>query len=167
MNPQDLYHAVQAGANPHDFLLFMYRKNSGELKLEEIKAEENKKKRQMNEYTRKINLWHQKTVLMPIVSQEEIIRAAFSMDGFGRPCLKIVDMEATTLDLVEEAVELFHVWAEACPMDIILSPFRAPETHLRHFYHRCGSKIPYSYEIPADLDYDVKVRGLGGVSWLL
>ncbi len=166
MNPQDLYHAVQQGWNPHQFLMYMHRVNTGSLLLSDIKREEEMKRREQ----RKINLSNQRTTLIPIVKPDPIEKSPpfFWKDENGRMCLKISDIYASTADLIEEAVELFYQHTQAYPVDIVLSPFRVPESRLSHYYHKSGIRIPYQYDTTHHVDYDVLCKGLGGgVSWIL
>jgi hypothetical protein len=167
MNPQNLYHAVQQGWNPHAFLLYMHRVNTGGLLLEDIKREEERKRKEQ----RKFNLANQRTTLIPVAKQLDPIEKAppfFWQDECGRMCLKVSDIYASTADLIEEAVVLFHNYTQAYPVDIVLSPFRVPESRLSHYYHKSGIRIPYQYETTHHVDYDVLCRGLGGgVSWIL
>lgn len=170
MNPQDLYHAVQQGWNTHQFLMYMHRVNTGGLLLSDIKYEEERKKKEQAEYTRKINLYNQKTTLIPVVKTDPVEKSPplFYQDEYGRMSLKLSDIYASTADLVEESVELFYNYTQAYPMDIVLSPFRVPESRLSHYYHKSGIRIPYRYETNHHVDYDVLCRGLGGgVSWVL
>lgn len=166
MNPQDLYHAVRQGWHPHQFLMYMHRVNTGGLLLSDIKREEEKKKKEQ----RKVNLSNQKTTLIPLVKPALVEKTPplFYQDEYGRMSLKLSDVYANTSDLVYEAVELFYSNTGAYPVDIILSPFRVPESRLSHYYHKNGMRIPYRYDTTHHVDYDVLCRGLGGnVSWIL
>jgi hypothetical protein len=170
IQPNELYHAVRQGWNPHAFLMYMHRKNTGGLLLEDIRYEERKKKREQAEYTRKINIHNQKTTLIPVAKPDIIEKSLpfFWKDENGRMCLKVSDIYARTSDLVYEAVELFRQHTQAYPVDIVLSPFRVPESRLNHYYHKSGIRIPYKYETTHHVDYDIMCRGLGGgVSWVL
>lgn len=92
----------------------------------------------------------------------EIPRLTLPLDELGRPFLKMVNSDARTLDLIEEAVEQFHRLTWAYPTVILLSGLRFLEVYSnKHYFPLNGPPIPYDYEQNCELDtqYDVLVRG--------
>ncbi len=155
IQPQDLYRAVLHGGDAKAFLLNLYKRNTGELKLEEIRAEE---------------IADMPTMMMPSIpkspdlSTNELVAIILApkdiyIDAHGRQCLKIIDVSAHTLELVDLVVERFHRLTGVLPSEIVACPSRSVLLRNRFYFPRGQKPIPFVRDFSFPLDYDILARG--------
>lgn len=164
-NPQDLYRSILHGGNAKAFLLALHRRNTGEILLKDIKAEEQRIKEE-KERIRREKWASQGTMLIPAIIPTTpladnimIDDPFFFVDEENRQCLKIVDVTAHTLDLIHEAVRIFYKATGVYPEKITPCPSRFGHLRMSHFYHPNGNRIPYIREFGSVIDYDILCRG--------
>lgn len=150
--PQDLYRAVQSGVSAKAFLLDLYRRNTGGIPLDEIKRE----------------IWQQETQMIPAIPKSPpltteklastILPKGIQIDQEGRYCLKVRDLGAHTLEIVDAAVERFKKLTGVYPDEIIPCPSRYVLLKFKDFAPMGAHPIPYSRNFVFPVDYDVLVR---------
>jgi hypothetical protein len=160
--PQDLYQIVKTGGNAKSFLMALYKRNTGALKLDEIKGEHR---------TDEIDLADMPTRMMSAVpkspdplSTNELVAVILSPNGLyidqdGRQYLKLIDVSAHTLELVDVAVERFLKLTGRYPDEIIPCPSRYVLLKFKDFAPVGSNPIPYVRNFAFPIDYDVLVRG--------
>jgi hypothetical protein len=154
--PQDLYQIVQAGGNAKAFLLALHKRNTGGLSLSEIRQE----------------IWEQQTQMIPTIPKSpplstgkliaQILAPTLQgvyVDQDGRQCLKLIDVAAHTLELVDAAVERFRKLTGSYPVEIIPCPSRYVLLKFKDFAPNGASPIPYIRDFSFPIDYDILVRG--------
>jgi hypothetical protein len=145
MQPQDLYYEVQMGADIKDFLFYLHAKNTGEVMLRD---------------TDKLEALP--TLLMSAIPPHSaivtILPHQLYLDWEGRQCLKLDDLLADTVDLVDEAVNRFYDCTGTYPDEIVLCPSRYILLQFGHFCPVGGILIPFVRDFVFPIDYDVIVR---------
>lgn len=153
-HPESLYQDFQAGGNVKAFLLDLYKRNTGGLKLDEIKQEiADMPTSHMPAIPKSPGLSTTKLVAA-ILTPSPIYR-----DQEGRQCLKLVDVSAHTIDLVDKAVERFYKLTGGYPVEIIPCPSRYVLLRFKDFAPSGANPIPYIRDFVQPIDYDVLVRG--------
>jgi len=145
MQPQDLYNEVRLGHDIKDFLLYLHGRNSGELMLRD---------------TDKVEAMP--TLLMSAIPPHSaivtILPHQLYTDGEGRQCLRLDDLMADTVDLVDEAVNRFYDLTGHYPDEIVPCPSRYILLKFGHFCPVGNVLIPFSKDFVFPIDYDIIVR---------
>ena len=152
-HPESLYQSFQAGGDVKAFLLALHKRNTGGLKLDDIKREE---------------IADMPTMMVPAIpksppySTSKMIAAILApgiyRDEEGRHCFKLTDVGAHTLEVVERAAEQFRRLTGQYPAEIIPCPSRYRALRFKDFCPKGNTPIPYTSNFVFPVDYDVLVR---------
>jgi hypothetical protein len=140
---QNLYRAIQGGGDIKEFLLERHRRNSGPLAGD------------ISE--------------MPTVSTLAVFPSATAklvrlpryrhVDQQGRLFIKLVDIEASTIDLADEAVDRFFELTGVFPDELVACPSRTARLNTYYYFSADCLPIPFVRDFMYPVDYDILARG--------
>lgn len=132
LHPQTLYRAYQACRDPKTFLLSLDR-----------------------------DISDMPTLMMAAVSPQstEKLAPCLPTDQEGRCYVKIISLEALTIDLADLAVSCFLDATGVYPDELIACPSRMARLNTYYFFPKGHLPIPFTRDFMYPIDYDILARG--------
>ena len=148
LTSQNLYKAIQRGGDVKALLLERYRRNTGPLAG----------------CTQGADISDMPTVstfvVLPRVTAKLVRLPLYRhVDYKGRIFIKLIDIEASTIDLADEAVDRFFELTGVYPDEIVACPSRTARLNTYYYFPVGRLPIPFVRDFAYPVDYDVLARG--------
>lgn len=140
-----------------------YRKNTGKLRKVEQHTE-GIRMREEQDIAELPTMMMSAVPKSPPITTEKLVSCILVPEGMyvddeGRMCLKMRDVSAHTIDLADEAVELFHAKTGFYPDEIMTCPSRSVLLKHELYFPQSKSPIQFVRDWEFPVDYDIIARG--------
>lgn len=101
------------------------------------------------------------TIMTPAVSPAGVTAKLHvpHVDREGRVYVKLINVEATTIDLADEAVGRFFERYGVYPDELVACPSRTARLNTYYLFPDGHLPIPFSRDFAYPVDYDIIARG--------
>jgi hypothetical protein len=153
MSPETLYKLSMHGGDTKAFLLSLHKSNA-ERQIKHTEAISLKD-------IRMSDISNMPTMFIPAISPkitDKLIQCG-PIDDRGRVYIKLINLEALTIDLADLAVDRFFERFNCYPDELVACPSRMARLNTYYFFPKDHLPIPFVREYAYPIDYDLLARG--------
>jgi len=151
MRPELLYRVTVQGGDAKAFLLSLHKSNAER----QVKHTEAINLREI----RMSDISDMPTMFIPAVRTTEKLIQCGPIDDQGRVYIKLINLEALTIDLADLAVDRFFECFNTYPDELVACPSRMARLNTYYFFPKDRLPIPFVRNFMYPIDYDLLARG--------